>query len=62
MFIFVIFEFLLRVFWDMSDVLIDFLLNFFDCVCSLEWFKLWYENNMKRIFGNVFLYICNMFI
>lgn len=52
-------ESLPRVLWDTSDVLIDLSSNPFDCVCSLEWFKLWYENNMKRTSGNASLYICN---
>lgn len=52
-------ESLPRVLWDTSDVLIDLSSNPFDCVCSLEWFMIWYENNKNRTSGNASLYTCN---
>lgn len=56
---FVILESLSRVLWNTSDVLIDLLSNPLHCVYSLEWFKIYYENNINWTSGNACLFTCN---
>lgn len=56
---FVILESLSRVLWDTSDVLIDLSSNPLHCVYSLEWYKVYNENNIKWTSGNACLLTCN---